>query len=287
MEQDPLVLARDGLLARAVGVWSIEKLYHIRRYLDLFTKSMRNKFPHRIYVDLFAGPGRCVIDNGSSEELDGSPLIALKLKTPFTEHHLVELDRRAAEALRARVEREAPGRTVVYYEQDANAAALAIADRIPLRSLSVTVIDPTGLHLDFPTLRRLTEGRKMDLIYLFPEGMCVKRNLTKFMKQKQSPLDRILGTDRWRDRVQLPEGPDPLRRWEAAVRPLVELLQEQIHGLGYEDVHGGSSVVEIRNKKNVPLYYLVFASKHPLGHKFWEKIGERHADGQGHLKLEA
>jgi three-Cys-motif partner protein len=285
MEQDPLVPARDGFLARSVGVWSLEKLFYIRRYLNVVTKSMRTKFPHRVYVDLFAGPGRCVIE-GSSREEDGSPLIALKLTVPFTEHHLVELDPRAAEALRARVARVALGRTAVYYEQDANIAALAIADRLPSQSLSVAVIDPTGLHLEFATLRRLTAGRRMDLIYLFPEGMSVKRNLTKFMKQKQSPLDRILGTERWRDRVQLPEGPDPLRRWEAAGRPLVELFQEQLHGLGYEDVRGGSSVVEIRNRKNVPLYYLVFASKHPLGHELWEKITARHEDGQEHLDLD-
>jgi three-Cys-motif partner protein len=283
VEQDPLVLARDGILARSVGVWSIDKLHYIRRYLNAFTTSMRTKFPHRVYIDLFAGPGRCVIRDTTNEELDGSPLIALKLLVPFTEYHLVEMETRAAEALRARANKEAPDKTVLYYEKDANAAALAIADRIPFRSLSLAIIDPTGLHLDFASLHRLTDQRRMDLIYLFPEGMCVKRNLTKFMKQQQSPLDTMLGTERWRNRVRFPEGRDALQQWEAAGRPLVELFQEQLQSLGYVDVRGGSSIVEVRNKKNVPLYYLVFASKHPLGHDLWEKVCGIHADGQRHL----
>ena len=282
-QEDPLVPARDGFLARSVKPHSIEKLYYIRRYLEIFTKSMRTKFSHRVYVDLFAGPGRCVINDGSGEEFDGSPLLALKMQNPFTEHHFVELDSRAAEALRSRRRTEAPGGNVVFYEEDANAAARTIADRIPSNSLSLAVIDPTGLHFSFQNLAYLTNGRRMDIIYLFPEGMCVNRNLTKFLKQPRSPLDDILGTNQWRDCVKIPSGADATQRWEIAGRPILELFQDQLRGLGYPHVHSGSSAVEIRNRKNVPLYYLVFASKHPLGHELFEKISSIHPDGQRHL----
>jgi hypothetical protein len=34
------------------------------------------------------------------------------------------------------------------------------------------------------------------------------------------------------------------------------------------------------NKTNVPLYNLIFASKHPRGADFWDKIAERSETGQ-------
>jgi three-Cys-motif partner protein len=123
----------------------------------------------------------------------------------------------------------------------------------------------------------------VDLIYLFPEGMSVKRNMDKFLAQSHSPLDEALGTDTWRERVRIHRGLDRLGRWEAVGRPIVEALQEQLRSLGYVDVGNLGSEVEIRNTKKVPLYYLVFASKHATGHEFWRKAIAIHPDGQRHL----
>ena len=35
-------------------------------------------------------------------------------------------------------------------------------------------------------------------VYIFPEGMDAKRNLTRFLAQSERPLDRTLGTRSWR-----------------------------------------------------------------------------------------
>ena len=177
-ERGTLVQASDGLLARCVGPWSKDKLYYIRRYLDVFSTATREKFQNLIYIDLFAGPGRCVTDD-SSDEFDGSPLAALELRYQFTDYHFVEADPQALDALRTRVARKFPDTNVNYYPGDANELIPTIVSALPQNSLSVAVVDPTGLHLHFENLRLLTAGRKMDLIYLFPEGMDVKRNLDK------------------------------------------------------------------------------------------------------------
>ena len=41
----------------------------------------------------------------------------------------------------------------------------------------------------------------------------------------------------------------------------------------------------MKNKKNAPLYRLLFASKNPLGVKFWREVTKVDADGQLALPL--
>jgi len=283
-ERGTLVPASDGLPARCVGPWSADKLYYVRRYLEVFSVAMRKKFPSRAYIDLFSGPGRCVVDDDSTE-LAGSPLVALGILHQFTEYHFVEADNRAMAALKQRVAISTPGARVKYYPGDANDFVRELARNLPASSLNVAVIDPTGLDFRFESLRLLTEGRKIDLIYLFPEFMDVKRNLDTYLGQSRSPLDEVLGTSEWRSRVmarkgilQLPEE----EHWEKYGRPIVELFREQLEKLDYVDVRLGSEIV-VRNRRNVPLYYLVFASKHELGHKFWDAIQRVSSTGQKSL----
>src|SRR6266566_6808642 len=51
-----LTTASDGLPARCVGQWSKDKCYYIGRYAAIFSAGMKDKFPKRDYIDLFAGP---------------------------------------------------------------------------------------------------------------------------------------------------------------------------------------------------------------------------------------
>jgi len=71
-------IGNDGLPVRDSGIWAKEKLYYLEHYLDIFSVGMHKRWNGKLYyVDLFAGPGRCLI-SGTKEEFDGSLLIALK-----------------------------------------------------------------------------------------------------------------------------------------------------------------------------------------------------------------
>lgn len=284
-ERGSLVTASDDLPARCVGPWSRDKLYYIRGYLDFFARAMYQKFAVRHYVDLFAGPGRCVLDDDSGE-IEGSPLVALGVAPPFTRYHFVDADTTALAALRTRLDRAGWRPPVVQtYPGDANEVVPELARTIPRQALSVAVIDPTGLDLRFEALRTLTTGRRMDLIYVFPEGMAAKRNLDRFLRRSTSPLDHALGTDAWRVpiRQRMLDPADPEAQWEQVGRPLVELLRTQLAKLDYQDIRLGSEIIAVRNRQNVPLYYLVFASKHSRGHQFWKEISRYDRRGQGNL----
>lgn len=81
----------DGLVVKDSGVWAKEKLYYLERYLDIVSVGMKKKWAGKLYyVDLFAGPGKCLIRGTNNEEVDGSPLIALKFN--FAKYFFVESD---------------------------------------------------------------------------------------------------------------------------------------------------------------------------------------------------
>jgi three-Cys-motif partner protein len=111
----------DMLPARCVGIWSDDKLFYLKRYADIFAKGMKNKWPNRVYLDPFAGPGRCRV-RPTGEFVDGSPALALKL--PFTHYHFGDLSPNVTAALDTRVKKTAlDGRSVRVWTDDANKVA--------------------------------------------------------------------------------------------------------------------------------------------------------------------
>jgi len=91
------LIASDGRWALKIKPHTLKKLKVIEYYLNEFATSMKptgrtggfRGFAERNYIDLFAGPGRCVVSDKSKQtpsgmEVDGSPLIALKVKHPLS-----------------------------------------------------------------------------------------------------------------------------------------------------------------------------------------------------------
>ena len=70
-------------------------------------------------------------------------------------------------------------------------------------------------------------------------------------------------------------------------RRLMDHYKEKLQHLGYKEVLRDDEVGSeplIRNAKTkAPLYRLLFASKHPLGQKFWHEVTRRDVHGQAHL----
>jgi hypothetical protein len=67
------VIASDGLSARPVGPWVLDKKHYLERYLKISTTAVGKKWNGMLaYVDLFSGPGRSLI-RGTKEEVDAFP----------------------------------------------------------------------------------------------------------------------------------------------------------------------------------------------------------------------
>ena len=269
MPTGDLVLDSDGNHVMVAGSWATDKLYYIERFCDIFNSGMKDMWSTRAYIDLFAGPGRCVVED-TREDFDGSPLVALKCKVPFTHFFFNDINDVAIYALKNRAA-SFTAMNIVYYNEDCNDVVSDLLKDLPAFSLHFCFIDPTNWQIRFDSIRQLTEGRRMDLAITFHVG-AIKRCADDAPEE----LDDFFGDSAWR------------REYHAALqagrregsRVLLDAYETRLGKLGYRETH---DLVLVRGPRNVPLYYLVFASKHPRGRDFWDKISLRSPTGQCRL----
>ncbi len=83
----------DDLPARPSGPWIETKHKLLTYYADLFATGMKNKWNSRVYLELFSGPGKCIIRDTGKEDL-GSPLQVIEHE--FTKFIFTEVSTPAA-----------------------------------------------------------------------------------------------------------------------------------------------------------------------------------------------
>lgn len=275
---DDLIQADDGLPARASGDWAQEKLYYVAKLMEIFATGQKHRWPLRAYIDLMAGPGLCKLREGG-EQFDGSPLLALRTKTPFTHAIFVELNEEAAAALTTRTAGDTlrPRPTIITGNCNAAEVIQAIRTHIPGNALTLAFIDMLGLDVTYLTLRALTRDRKIDLAITL-QLQDLARNLPAALEAGQdSRITAFLGVSDWPARLRpVPPG--------ERVSAFVDLYLEQLRTLGYLHVHQRRA--PMKNSKNAPLYRLLLASKHPRGAEFFAKIERIEYDGQRQLVME-
>jgi three-Cys-motif partner protein len=196
--------------------------------------------------------------------VDGSPLIALSHE--FSKYILVEEAPENLRALRQRCGKSPKHISIQIIEGDCN----AVIGKVVPAGLSLAFIDPTGIDIHFDTIRQLTSDRAVDLLMTVPFGMDMKRNFEQFRKQgSRSKLWKFLGGN---------------VDWSAVkdATAALELFKERVKGLGYKTAEFREIIV--RNvRRNVPMYFLFFASRNPKGLEFWNKITARDETGQYQL----
>lgn len=259
----------DAELARVVGAWAPEKQHYVQSYMSMFANSMKGnpKWPGGLtYVDLFAGPGVCAVDDGSGEFYEGPPLVALDL--PFTNFLFVDKDPRATAALEKRVARRVAGRSCRVITDDCNAAIAQVVELIPKRSLTFAFVDPTNWQVHFDTIAALVRGRAVDVVLTFQGAML--RRVRRLDEQPR--VDRFFGTKDWRP---------PLGSGEVGhLYTFVECYRRQMATLEYSDVLARLDDPGMKNSKGSELYKLLFFSRSELAHGFWNSVVNVRYDGQ-------
>lgn len=258
----------DGLILPEVGQWAKRKYHFLQRYLDIFSTGMK-KWSQRHYIDLFAGAGFARIKE-TNEIVAGSPVIAANVKTPFTCIHACERDATKSQALKDRLDRASPPIRHRVVHADANSAIDELLQEVPSRgALCITFVDPYGLHFDFRTAQCLASIRS-DLIVLLADRMDVMRNWeTYYRDNPESRLDSFLGDPGWREGfLNKPS--------EALVTEFRERYIGRLRTLGYE--HFDSEPVQ--NSQGVSIYRLLFATRNPVGLKFWRQASLIDEQGQ-------
>ena len=268
-----LATGSDGLPALEVAGYAKEKEFVLGRIAGIFNAGMQHKWNRRYYIDLFAGPGLCHI-KGTATEIDGSPMLAAKSKAKFTDYFLSDRDAESLAALKHRITKlELPAQASVnYYNDDADAVVEKIlADLPPANSsLGLAVFDPWGWDFSFDAIAKLSHRRRLDLVVNFPIAF-IKRNWEKEMPQ----LDRFMNGAGYKGQFQA-----AMRRQsqgEKAARVLLDAYTNELAKIGYSYIQDH---VMVENSQNLPMYYLIFASKHERGADFWGKVTNRKQGGQ-------
>jgi three-Cys-motif partner protein len=257
-------------LALPVGEWSLDqKLRLLRDYLGAnngFLKAT-TKPGQRYYIDLFAGPGQ-VISRHGGDPADGSPLIAMRAGPPsFTQVHLVEKEPAFVASLRAH-RMEYPQRDISIYDGDANQKVDEVLAWVPKTFPILAFLDPRGPELEWRTVERLASHKavgfpKTELLLLFAYNVAITRLMPHDPGKmvNEALLDRFMpNPDAWR---RIYAG----RASQSAAEYRRTMLEEYVRGLknlGYGYV---PAPYLVHTKNNHPLYFLIFASDHPVGWK--------------------
>jgi len=275
----------DGLPMRPCGGWAAEKLDYLARYINVFETSMRQKWPVRNYVDLLAGPGKNQ-DRDTGQILLGSPLLALTTTYPFTGYFFVDIEEQNTQVLWQRCAASPDLQRVDIRTGDCNDLVDSIVARIKQedwRSLNLAFLDPEGMELRWETVAKLATVRRMDLIINYPQGGLNRIMRQAFETGNQTSVDYFFGDREWRTIYQKCQSSRTL----GLHRQLIDFYKDRLQALGYREVFRDDQVGDeplIRNaKRQAPLYRLLFASKHELGHDFWQKITRRDVHGQARL----
>lgn len=275
----PYKQAEDNLPLRCVGKWSKDKLYYLQKYINIFSLSMKNRWAKRAYIDLFAGPGLCVVRE-SGEIILGSPLVAIDQLPLFSRYIFIDISKESVESLERRVELRRPEAWRKLFNRDCNSAVDEIRGEIDNSYLVLAFVDPTSMQINFSSIEKLTQGLRMDLIINFPL-QAINRSYPYAFKGHAKNYDNFFGSGEWREILQ--QYPDI----HSVGTKLLFLYKSQLGKIGYGDIRDldssqyfESDEILVKGPKNIPLYYLVFASKHPIGRRFWHETQRIRSDSQ-------
>jgi three-Cys-motif partner protein len=260
----------DGLPTLEIGAWGEEKYRHVFLYASLFIKSMRAKWDSLIYLDLFAGSGRSRI-RGTRRIVRASPLMILGMPEAFDKYIFCEGNRKNAEALEKRYQRDFSNRKVKVISGDANSSVEKIITEMPRpgktqKVLGFCFLDPFQMqNLYFSTIEDLSQ-RFMDFLVLIPSSMDANRNEQNYVQLRNETFENFVGNSEWRIHWQREKALG--KSFEHFV---VEEFGRSMQKLKYIDPGLNEAVLIRSDEKNLPLYRLALYSKHKLGAKFWRE----------------
>jgi len=263
------------LPARLTGAWVHDKNYLAERYLTIFTRGVKRKWEGKLtYVDLFSGPGRSIVRD-SLEEVSGSPLLALACD--FARYVFVDVPE-VLGILAERLVNHPKRAQISFVPGDCNDVIESVTQELPRDHLTLAYIDPTGLQIRFKTIEQLVRGRTIDLLMTIQLGMGIRMNLPFYAQPSGGTvLSEFIGNESWREDVALGGSPSQVSR------RILDRYRQQLRMLSYETVEDRE--IDIRNDKNLLLYFMILATRHKLGERFWRETTEILRSGQRFLKL--
>ncbi|MBX9798807.1 MAG: three-Cys-motif partner protein TcmP [Burkholderiaceae bacterium] len=261
----PVELGRSN---DGVGLWVPEKKHtFLAKYIE-GTRQARKDYSHRIFVDLFCGPGRIQVKDESFTR-HGGALIAwrhsqLKAAKPaeFTTCLVADLDPERAYACAKRL--QTFGAFSQAFVGSAEITVDQVISKIPQKSLTLVYLDPYNLqYLDFSIIEKLAKIPRIDFIVHF-STMDLRRNVATEYNSDRVRFDQT--APGWRDHID----PKAFIRGDANEQ-FFDYWCSLVKALGFVI---SERIPLVRDEKNRPLYHLVSFSRHPLPNKIWGDVAQ-------------
>lgn len=265
----------DGLILGEVGPWAVQKHDRVKRYIHAAHGARAKFLPPKgnggaTYIELYSGAGRSLI-KGTSQTIEGSAVVAFNAGrasgSPFSQMHLSDLEAKNSAALAQRL--QALGGSPTSYVGQASVMVDQVMKAINPRGLHLAFLDPFNLaQLPFSIIDRMLQVQRMDMIIHF-SLQDLQRNLDRHSRAGGA-LD--IFAPGWRGAVDVNQATYALRA------AFVDYWLKSIRALGS---HPATGIPLIVGSKRQRLYWLVFVSSNPLGHKLWNDT--QNLGGQGSL----
>jgi len=153
-----------------------------------------------------------------------------------------------------------------------------IVKSLSSRDLGLAFVDPQGFEVHFSVFEALSRSR-VDVLYFYPSGIGVNRNLLLFAGKGESPMDKFLPGWRELPEVKRLQGESPSADEEFKVdKSLVRAFRSKMRAIGF--IHYDEVDPFFTNAGNVPMYHLLFFSHDKAGLKIWKGIKKIEPGGQ-------
>ncbi len=208
------------------------------------------------------------VTTAQAEFITGSPMRALNVPHGFHQHYFFDLDESRVEALRAAAkDRDGVSAQV----GDCNPLIRDLAPSLKDRNIrGVAFLDPYGAHLEWATLEALASTGTMEVVINFPVAMAINRLITRSGDVPEKWSDQLtacFGSEEWRDVAYSLEkdlfGDEVLTKHGGVSERLLDLYIGRLKKL-FPHV---ATPRLIRNTRNAPLYFLIWAGPNKLGLK--------------------
>jgi three-Cys-motif partner protein len=252
------------------GLWTAQKLDILREYLEFFPIALGGRFK-LVYIDTFAGTGKCTIKTGpdGKETIEGSATIALNVARPFDEYFFIEARRKHVRALRLLKDGHPLGDRVHITHGDARQCLTGVLARHDWKaSRGVLFLDPYGLQCTWDMVKAVASTKALDVFFLVSVSGLTRQAATSAAKidaGKAAALDRFLGTSEWRTALYKPPatldlfGDEQQLTRDQGTDAIIQFVQERMETT-FPMV---KPPVVLRSQNGAPLYALFFAVANP------------------------
>jgi three-Cys-motif partner protein len=258
-----------GFSHRFGGVWTADKLRVLRQYLNFYTTALKGQSFELVYIDAFAGTGRCTIRGRASgeDQIDGSAKIALDCMPPF--HRLQFIEKKAKhyrELLKLQAEHANGDRVQISNLSASDSLPSALRAYDWKKTRGVLFLDPYGLQCSWPMLQQINDTHALDVFFLVSVSGLFRQaavDQSRIDECKAKKLTDFLGTNAWRHALYNQEQPDLFGEpkvtratgWNDIVQFTTERLRTLFPYVADPQLLGGL--------KGPPLFALYFAVANP------------------------